>query len=106
MPNNFTIQLATTEAQKQDAYKVRYEILSVECGNEKWANPINKTFTDPLDEFGKILNAYDDEKYIGTMRMVPRSSTHFLMEDAYAWDYFAKHLKDDHTRSVTVNCFA
>ena len=57
---NFTLKKADTEAEKQQAYEVRYQCLTLETGDELYANHEVKTFVETKKELLEKAQAGDE----------------------------------------------
>jgi predicted GNAT family N-acyltransferase len=54
---------------RQDVYRLRYEVFVVEerfC--QKYADPVEGTICEPLDESGHVYAAYAEDDLVGTVR--------------------------------------
>ncbi|MEM7127829.1 MAG: GNAT family N-acyltransferase [Chloroflexota bacterium] len=63
------IRTATTPTELQEVYRFRYRVYVEEMGRAGYyADHQRKMLTDPLDETGVILAAWDEGRIVGTIR--------------------------------------
>jgi N-acyl-L-homoserine lactone synthetase len=78
------ILVARTSEHLNAAYKLRYEVFTLEQGRQDYADHHLEAWVDPLDRpQTSIIVAVADGEVIGTMRFVPRSTGEFLKEESY-----------------------
>lgn len=61
------VKYAETEAERNEAYRLRHEIYIEELGDNKV--PSDGLMTDVIDDQARILMAFDDDKLVGTLRI-------------------------------------
>lgn len=85
----FTIKKAETEAEIQQAYEVRYQCLTLETGDELYADHVEKTFIDKLDTTGKttlfVIIDNNTNKVVATQRVVFRKEVVFPADEIYPY---------------------
>ena len=90
---NFTLKKADTEAEKQQAYEVRYQCLTLETGDELYANHEVKTFVDKLDVTKKttlfVVIDNNTDKVVATQRVVFRKDVVFTADEIYPYKKLA-----------------
>ncbi len=93
---NFTLKIAETEAEKQQAYEVRYQCLTLEKGDKLYADHEVKTFIDKLDATGKttlfVVIDNNIDKVVATQRVVFRKDVVFTADEIYPYSKLAKIL--------------
>ncbi|MBD2546047.1 GNAT family N-acetyltransferase [Planktothricoides raciborskii] len=63
------IRLAQTPEEKEQVFKLRYQIYVKEMGyQQQYANHKSQIIEEPLDESGNIFVAFQDNKVVGTVR--------------------------------------
>lgn len=78
------IKLATTEAEFEQVYQIRYQCLTLELGDESYANHLNKIYLDDDDaKCQHIFVAYIDNNLVGTARLLLRKEQAFIADEFY-----------------------
>lgn len=94
---DFILKIAETEEEKLGAYKLRFQCLTLENGDTKYANYQDGTFIDPMDRTGKsiLLIAKDVDKVevVSTQRISFRKDEVFTADDIYPYKVLASKLK-------------
>lgn len=89
----FTIKIAETEIEKKQAYEVRYQCLTLETGDDLYANHNKKTFIDKMDGTGKttLFVAIDNitNKVVATQRVVFRKEIIYTADEIYPYKKLA-----------------
>jgi hypothetical protein len=90
---NFTLKKADTEAEIKQAYQVRYQCLTLETGDELYADHEEKTFIDKLDATGKtslfVVIDNNTNKVVATQRVVFRKDVVFTADEIYPYKKLA-----------------
>jgi hypothetical protein len=97
--NGYRFVLATTEAEKQQAYQLRYQIYS-EAEYMSTDSGQRAELTDQYDEISAIFLAYYHGQPIGTLRLTP------LTNGSNTEDYFNIVLDQDRQHGVDIGKFA
>jgi hypothetical protein len=86
------VKVATTDAERLQAYRVRYDVFCVECGDDRHANHSERTYTDANDKNRTTLLIACEETghVIGTARVTVHRECSFLREDLYSFDRLAE----------------
>lgn len=89
----FTIQFATTEAERRSACHLRYEIFTREMGLVQFADHVSQSYSDQLDAaLAHVILARTSDRLVGTLRFTLRRETRFLDEDEPLFENFiAQH---------------
>ena len=84
----FDIRLATTPAERNAVFRLRYSIYVEELQRkEKYADHASKTVVEPLDETGKIFGVWLGDQIVGTGRLnYLRDSDFSEYSELYSFD--------------------
>jgi len=88
------ITLAKTEAEKREAYRLRYAVFTQEGGDRRYCVDESGEYRDALDDRNTthILLARDAEGVLmATTRLALRSAGPFLHDSLYDWDALTHH---------------
>jgi hypothetical protein len=86
---DFSIQFADTNVQRQNALRIRYEVLTKELGRQQYANDHDGTYSDALDAgMSHIILVENLGTPVGTLRFTLRSEAVFLKEDELLFSEF------------------
>lgn len=87
-------RLAKNADEKMAAYRLRYEVLFQECGDERYADHDAKVYLDRNDSGNTrlIVAVADDGTLAGTVRVTLRREAEFLRDEMYAFDTLADRL--------------
>lgn len=70
MGDEIEIKLATTEAERHQAYHLRYQVFTREFGDERYADHVNEEFRDEDDgEQSHLVIAVAGDQVVGTFRV-------------------------------------
>lgn len=85
------MRVARTEEERLRAYRVRYDVLCVECGDHRYADHTARVYVDANDEKQTVLLIACDEtdQVIGTARVTVRRDCGFLREHLYSFEHLA-----------------
>jgi GNAT superfamily N-acetyltransferase len=84
------IKLAKTAQEFNEVYHIRYQCLSLELGDETYANHLAQTYHDEDDEkCQRVFVAYEAGKALGTARLLLRREQLFIADDFYDFGYLA-----------------
>ncbi len=97
--NGYKFVLATTEAEKQQAYQVRYQVYD-EAEYLSTNDEDKVQLTDKYDEMSAIFLAYHHDQPIGTLRLTP------LADSSNTEDYFNIVLAQNREQVVDIGKFA
>lgn len=87
------IKLATTEAEFEQAYQIRYQCLTLELGDESYANHLNKIYLDDDDlKCHRVFVAYVEDTLVATARLLLRKEQAFIADDFYDFAQLANSL--------------
>lgn len=93
---SFTLKIAETEEEKWGAYRVRYECLTLELGDDRYANHVDKTYIDKMDHTDSpiTLIAIDNDtgQVVSTARINFRKDILFTADDIYPYQKLAETL--------------
>ena len=90
-PSPYTIRLATTQADRDAAFRLRYEVFTAELGDDRYADHEKRLFLDCDDDARNhlLIAELDDGTVIGTVRLTLLKDCRFIGYDAYGWDQLA-----------------
>lgn len=70
--SKLTITTASSQEEREAAYRLRYKVFSLECGDYRHADATNGVYIDEFDTpKSSLIIAKDDKKVVGSLRMVP-----------------------------------
>lgn len=79
---------------KKLAYQLRYDVFTLEQGDQRYANHNDKTYMDIWDTLpSNLIIAYINNYHIiGTLRLIERKYGPYLGEEGYQYDLLSKNL--------------
>jgi RimJ/RimL family protein N-acetyltransferase len=84
-----------TDELKNEAYRLRYSVFSIEMGDHRYADHTKQIWSDPDDFAASNLFAAIDEhnQVVGTIRLTAYREHKFIAADQYHFDVLAGMLK-------------
>ncbi|MBN67886.1 MAG: hypothetical protein CME32_01220 [Gimesia sp.] len=96
MGDEIEIKLATTEAERHQAYHLRYQVFTREFGDERYADHVNEEFRDEDDgEQSHLVIGEINSNVICTARVTVLRDYKFLAADHFKFGVLAKYLGRD-----------
>lgn len=91
MPNSIRIKIAETEAEREAAYRLRYEVFGLEEGDHRYSDHERKFWIDQDDgPLSTIFLAYDSEgECLATTRLTIFRNHSFFAIEAYHLEILA-----------------
>jgi GNAT superfamily N-acetyltransferase len=82
-----------TPEEHHAALRLRYAVMTLERGDERYADHGRLVFGDPNDDRGAILfGAFDASRLVGTLRLTLRRRTPLIGDAFYQWETLARSL--------------
>ncbi len=81
IPVVFTFRIASTDREKEEIYRLRYQVYCLECGYESPEDYPDGLETDEYDRYSVHFLAVDgDQNVVGTVRLILHSELGFPIE--------------------------
>ena len=87
------IRPAITQEEQESAQRLRYRVLGLELGDDRWCDHTRRVFSDPDDPYATTLVAWLGGEAVGTIRITPLHRHRFLDSEGFEWGELASTLQ-------------
>ena len=96
MSDQIVFQVAKSESEKKAAYRLRYEVFTLEEADQRYANHGTKEYKDSDDVDESVLFvAKSNDQVVGTARLKILSRREFIAVDQYHLSALAERLNEN-----------